>query len=352
MLRPIGLGLANVGALAALLAGDGRAQAPSPMPPIVEIASYAGADRTQRLVAGAKKEGALTLYSSGTIEDTSAITYAFEKTYGVPVRLWRGSSEDILRRAMTEARGSRYEVDVAETAGPEMDALTREKLLQAIASPVYAELIPQAIDPRRPWAMSRLSVFVAGINTNLIKAADAPKGYEDLTDPKWKGKLGIEADDVGWFLTVLGAMGEARGTKLFREIVARNGVSIRKGHTLLANLVAAGEVPLALTVYGYRVEAMKRAGAPIMGVTLPPAVALPTGIAAFRRSPHPHAAVLFVDFFLSEGQRILAERGNVPTNARVKAPPPDLALIDGARLLDEGDKWSRLFQDVFAAQGR
>jgi len=111
-------------------------------------------------------------------------------------------------------------------------------------------------------------------------------------------------------------------------------------------------VPLALTVYGYRIEAMKKAGAPIAGVILPPAVALPTGIAAFRRAPHPNAAVLFMDFFLSEGQRILAERGNVPTNARVKAPPADLTLIDSAKLLDEGDKWSKLFQDVFVAQGR
>jgi iron(III) transport system substrate-binding protein len=343
MLRSIALGL-----LAGLLSGDARAQAP----PIVDIAAYAGPDRTQRLIAGAKKEGALTLYSSGTIEDTTAITYAFEKKYGVPVRLWRGSSEDILRRAMTEARGSRYDVDVAETAGPEMEALAREKLMQAITSPVFAELIPQAVDPRRAWVMSRLSVFAAGTNTNLVKAADAPKSYEDLTDPRWKGKLGIEADDAGWFLTVLGSMGEEKGLKLFRDIVGRNGISIRKGHTLLANLVAAGEVPLALTVYGYRIEAMKKAGAPIAGVILPPAVALPTGIAAFRRAPHPNAAVLFVDFFLSDGQRILAERGNVPTNARVKAPPPDLALIDSAKLLDEGDKWSKLFQDVFVGQGR
>jgi iron(III) transport system substrate-binding protein len=344
MIRSIALGV-----LAALLSGDARAQAP---PSIVHIASYSGADRTQRLIAGAKKEGALTLYSSGPIEDTSAITYAFEKTYGVPVRLWRGSSEDILRRAMTEARGSRYEVDVAETAGPEIEALSREKLMQAIVSPVFAELIPQAVSPRRAWVMSRLSVFAAGANTDLVKPADAPKGYQDLADPRWKGKLGIEADDVGWFVTVLSGMGEEKGLKLFRDIVAKNGVSIRKGHTLLASLVAAGEVPLALTVYGYRIAAMKKAGAPIAAIILPPAVALPTGIAAFRRAPHPHAAVLFVDFFLSEGQRILAERGNVPTNARVKEPPPGLTLIDSAKLLDEGDKWSKLFHDVFVSQGR
>jgi iron(III) transport system substrate-binding protein len=352
-----------LGLFVALLAGDAGAQAPAiqapatqaptiQVPVIADIAAYAGPDRTQRLIAGAKKEGGLTLYSSGPIEDTTAITYAFEKKYGVPVRLWRGSSEDILRRAMAEARGSRYEVDVAETAGPEMEALGREKLMQAIESPVFAELIPQAATPRRAWVMSRLSVFATGINTNLVKADDAPRSYEDLADPKWKGKLGIEADDAGWFLTVLANMGESDGLKLFRTIVGRNGMSIRKGHTLLANLVAAGEVPLALTVYGYRIEAMKKAGAPISGVILPPAVALPTGIAVFRRAPHPNAAVLFVDFVLSDGQRILADRGNVPTNARVKEPPSDLNLIDSAKLLDGGDKWSKLFQDVFVSQGR
>jgi iron(III) transport system substrate-binding protein len=317
-----------------------------------DIAAYAGPDRTQRLIGGAKREGALTLYSSGTIEDTTAITDAFEKKYGLKVRLWRGSSEDILRRAMTEARGGRSDVDVAETAGPEMEALDREKLLQEIASPAFSDLIPQAVAPHRAWIMSRLSIFTVGVNTNLVTAADAPRSYEDLRDRKWKGRLGIEANDAGWFLTVVGIMGENKGLELFRDIVARNGMSVRKGHTLLANLVAAGEVPLALTVYGYRIEAMKKAGAPIAAVTLPPVVALPTGIAVFRKAPHPSAAVLFGDFFLSEGQRILAARGNVPTNARIKSPPADLTLIDSARLLDEGEKWTKLFNETFANQKR
>jgi iron(III) transport system substrate-binding protein len=126
-------------------------------------------------------------------------------------------------------------------------------------------------------------------------------------------------------------------------------MSVRKGHTLLANLVAAGEVPLALTLYGYRIEAMKKAGAPIAGIALPPVVALPNGIAVFRRAPHPHAAVLFADFFLGEGQRILAARSNVTTNTRVQPVPADLAFVDSGKLLDEGDKWSRLFNETFAS---
>jgi iron(III) transport system substrate-binding protein len=315
--------------------------------PLATIASYSGADRAQRVIDGAKKEGALTLYSSGTHEDIGAVIYAFEKKYGLPVRFWRGSSEDILRRTMTEARASRFDVDVADTAGPEMEAMQREKLLHEITSPVFAELMAQAVAPRRAWVMSRLNVFTAAANTNMVSAADAPRSYHDLTDRGWKGRLGIEADDVGWFLTVLGIIGEENGLELFRGIVAKNGMSVRKGHTLLANLVAAGEVPLALTLYGYRVEAMKKAGAPIAPVTLAPVVALPNATAVFRRAPHPHAAVLFVDFFLGEGQRILAARGNVPTNKSVK-PPPEVTLIDSAKVLDEGEKWTKLFNETFA----
>jgi iron(III) transport system substrate-binding protein len=329
--------------LVAMLFGHAHAQTS----PLATIAGYDGADRAQRVIDGAKKEGALTLYSSGTHEDIGAVIYAFEKKYGLPVRFWRGSSEDILRRTMTEARASRFDVDVADTAGPEMEAMQREKLLHEITSPVFAQLMAQAVAPRRAWIMSRLNVFTAAANTNMVSAADAPRSYHDLTDRGWKGRLGIEADDVGWFLTVLGIIGEEKGLELFRGIVAKNGMSVRKGHTLLANLVAAGEVPLALTLYGYRVEAMKKAGAPIAPITLAPVVALPNATAVFRRAPHPHAAVLFVDFFLGEGQRILAARGSVPTNKSIQ-PPPEVTLVDSAKVLDEGEKWTKLFNETFA----
>jgi len=317
-----------------------------------DIANLSDPDRTQKLIDGAKKEGTVTLYSSAVVSDSNAIIAAFEKKYDVKVQLWRGSSEDILRRAITEHRGGRDDVDVAETAGTEMEGLSREQLLQQIASPVFADLIPQAVVPQRPWVTSRLSIFTAAFNTALVKPTDVPMRYADLADPKWKGKLGIEADDGNWLMSVAGALGEDKTAALFRNIVATNGISVRKGHTLLSNLVVAGEVPLALTVYGYRVNELKAKGAPIDGVVIPPAVALPTGIAVFARAPHPHAAALFMDFFLSDGQRILAERGNVPTNRTVREPPPGLTLVDVAQFLDQGEKWTKLFKEIFAGGGR
>ena len=113
--------------------------------------------------------------------------------------------------------------------------------------------------------------------------------------------------------------------------------------------MVAGEVPLGLTVYGYRINELKAKGAPIGGALLPPVVALPTGIAVFVKAPHPHAAALFQDFFLTAGQRILLARGNVPTNRTVQEPPAGLTLVDIPKYLDEGDKWTKLFKDVFAS---
>src|SRR5439155_10084312 len=137
-------------------------------------------------------------------------------------------------------------------------------------------------------------------NTNLVKKADLPKSYDDLLDPKWKGRIAIEADDSDWFAGLVGQLGQERGTKLFRDIAATNGFSVRKGHTLLANLVAAGEVPLALTVFNYTAEQLKRKGAPVDWLPLPPVVSMPNSIAVANAAPHPHAAVLFLDFMLSE----------------------------------------------------
>ena len=190
---------------------------------LADLANYSGPDRTQRLVAGAKREGTVTLYSSATLADQSAILRAFGAKYGIKVRQWRGSSEDIRNRALTEYAGGRFDADVAETAGPDMEAMVREQLLQAVTTPAAAELIPQARMPHRGWVATRLSVFVGAYNTDIIKPADAPKGYEDLRDPKWKGKLGIETDDANWFLTVVSEMGGEKG--LARAWRRRRGFS-------------------------------------------------------------------------------------------------------------------------------
>jgi iron(III) transport system substrate-binding protein len=313
-----------------------------------DIATYQGADRTQRLLEGAKKEGTLTIYSSATVDDMAALTQAFEKKYGIKTQVWRASSENIIQRAATEARGNRFDVDVFETDGVAMEAVYREKLLQEVITPFLAELMPEAIRPHKQWIGDRVQIFIGAYNTRLVQKDDLPKSYEDLVDPKWKGKLGIEAADHDWFSAVVSDMGEEKGLKLFREIVAKNGLSVRKGHTLLANLVVSGEVPLALTTYLYKTLQLKNDGAPIDYLVLPPEIARAQGTGMARKSPHSHAAVLFIDFLLSDAQTILAKRDFIPTNVKVKPLPAGMPVkfVDPAKLLDENAKWEKLYKDI------
>jgi iron(III) transport system substrate-binding protein len=328
----------------------------SPAPaqtPTAEIAMYSGPDRMQKLIEGAKKEGSVTLYTSATVEDMNILTDAFEKKYGVKAQVWRASGENIVQRAVVEARGNRFDVDVYETDGPVMESLHREKLLQEVKSPIFADLAPAAVQPHHEWIGDRLQIFTAAYNTNQIKKTGLPQSYDDLLDPKWKGKLGIETADVDWFEGVVTAMGEDKGLKLFHDIVAKNGISVRKGHTLLTNLVISGEVPLALTNYLYKVEQLKHDGAPVDSFLLPPDLARFQGTGIAKRAPHPNAAVLFVEWLLSDGQNILAQRDFFPANIKVK-PLPDIPLtfLDAAKVLDGNEKWSKLFNDIILNQTR
>jgi iron(III) transport system substrate-binding protein len=315
---------------------------------------FTGADRTARLIAGAKREGIVSVYSSTAVEDMAPLVAAFERKYGVRVRVWRGASSDILQRSLTEARAGHHDVDIIETATPEMEALNREGLFETVRSPVFAELMPQAVAPGRPWVASRLIIFNLGYNTNLVRSADLPKSYEDLLQPKWKGRLGIEATDSYWFMTLVSAMGEEKGLKFFRDLVAANGPSARRGHTLLTNLVVSGEVPLALNVYRHEVMELKAAGAPIELLYLPPAIAFQAAIAATKRAPHPHAALLFTDFLLGEGQKIWADKERTPTNLKYQRLPPDLKLtfVDTPKFVNESAKWERLYREILTTRTR
>src|SRR6266851_3603935 len=316
---------------------------------ITALSQRIGADREARLLEGARREGEVDVYSTLVLEDIGAVAAAFEKKYGVKVKYWRASSEKVLQRALAEAKSGRYDVDVVETNGPELEALAREKVLAPATSAHEADLLPASIRPHRQWTGLRLNMFVQAYNTNVIKKADLPKTYRDLLAPKWKGKLAIEADDSDWFSAVVRDMGETEGTKLFRNIVSTNGISVRKGHTLLAGLVASGETPFALTLYNHNAERLKRKGAPIDWFTIQPAYARVNGVSVARRSPHPHAALLFFDFILGpEAQTILQKANYIPANLKLNDPSTraGLRFIDPAIVLDESAKWEKYFDEI------
>ena len=317
------------------------------------LAALTGAERQKRLAEGARKEGVVSIYTSMPQDDMGALTSAFEAKYGVKAKVWRSGSEKILQRGLLEAKANRFEVDVFETNSPEMEVLSREKILIAANSPYLNELIPQAVPAHKEWIATRLNIFTCAYNTKLVRKEELPKTYADLLDPKWKGKLSVEADDSDWLAETVMKMGEEKGIALFKEIARKNAISVRKGHTLLANMVASGEVPMALTLYNYKIEQMKNSGAPVDWFALDPTIARPNANGVARSAPHPHAALLFQDFELTEGQHILGKRDFIPTSTKVpsnlnKMP---LTFANPKTTLDDGHKWNKIYDDVFNRKG-
>jgi iron(III) transport system substrate-binding protein len=332
-----------------LLAAAAPAMAQGPGSALAALADYDGPDREQRLAEGARREGFLTLYTSLTVDDMAVLNAAFEKRYRVKVQMWRANSEKIVQRALAEARAGRFDVDVFESNAPSLEILHREGVLQAVRSPHHADLIPAAVPAHREWVGARLNIFVHAYNTKLVRKDELPATYADLLHPRWKGRLGIEASDEDWFAAVVQSLGEEKGLKLFRDLVATNGLSVRRGHTLLTNLVAAGEVPFALTVYNFTAEQMKQKGAPLDWFVMPPAIARANGVAVARRAPRPHAALLYYEFMISdEGQTILLKRDFVPASRNMDTPlnRGPLTIIDPALIVDQGERWSRLYDEI------
>ena len=182
----------------------------------------------------------------------------------------------MMSRVLNEAKARRYEVGVMVASSSALEPLSREKLLTEVKSPLLADLIPGSIAPHREWASVYLNTFVQAYNTKLVNKDELPKTYRDLLNPRWKGRLAVEAEDYDWFAQVVLGLGEAQGLKLFRDIVATNGISVRRGHSVLNNLIVAGEVPLGLSAYGFLAEQAKLKGAPLDWFVIPPLLARPT----------------------------------------------------------------------------
>ena len=339
--------LAQIGIAALLLAPTcAMAQAKSKQ---AEIYMYRGADREQKLLEGARKEGSLSIYTSLNPKDSSPITEAFEKKYKIKVSLWRASGEKMVQRALTEARAGRFTPDVLETDGIEMEILAREKLLEEFYSPMFADLPASAFTKNRLYVADRFNFFTIAYNTNLVKPNEVPNSYQDLLLPRWIGKIGIEAGDADWFAGLVKHMGEKEGLAYFRKL-ADMKPQIRTGHTLISELVAAGEIPIAAAVYNHAVERLAVNGAPIKWKALSPTLGRPGAVGMAKNAPHPHAALLFADFILSrEGQELIRARNRVPASTAVgselnKFPS---VMIDPVLVLDESEKWEHLWSELF-----
>jgi len=304
------------------------------------------------VIEGAKREGTVVFYGPLNINDSMMLLKRFEGKYPfIKTELLRMSAEPLLNRILTEDKAGRNAVDVINNTV--INALKRARLLQPYRStenPAYPE---QFRDPEGYWASLYNNYYVLGYNSRLVSAKEAPKDWQDLLNPKWKGKIGMDQEEYEWYAATFESWGREKAQK-FHRALAPQQIHWRKGHTLISQLIVAGEFPVGI-VYAHRAESMKKAGAPIEWVKTsdPVFVALsPVGVAA--KAPHPNAAKLLLDFMLSKEAQLLL-RGVNRISGRLDVEPlvPEmhpsrlkLAAID-PKVAEDLSRYAKEFHDIY-----
>jgi iron(III) transport system substrate-binding protein len=277
---------------------------------VAEIALYQGRDREQLLVDGAKRETQLLFYNSNTW--LSTVAQEFEKKYPfIKVSVWRSDSKNIVKRVMEEYASGRFLADVVETTDASLGILKRKGIFQEYYSPESAAYNDEVKEKGKNgiYYLADREIYIGlGFNTKLIAVAEAPRTYKDLLDPKWKSKMSITNTDTGirWIGNAETAMGRDYLEKFSRQEVRVQNVAA----AAIAGLIVSGEVPLSPTIFNSNIYTAKETGAPVEWRPLEPVIANVGSSGITSKSPHPHAALLFLDYLHSrEGQRVVMKGG-------------------------------------------
>lgn len=304
-------------------------------------------------LSGARKEGKVVVYNTTVPAEFEKIIQGFRKRYPfLDVESYRSTSERLLQKILTEVRAGRYLADVY-LLGLEMHLLKDNGLIVPYLSPEREWVKKQYRDEAGHWTGIYFNLEVIGHNTRRVSPQELPKRWEDLLNPRWKARIGLETGDVPWFAKILQIMGEERGKDFARKL-AKQQMYMRGGHGLMSDLMSAGEFDLTPTSRVNIIEPRKAKGMPVEWMAIEPlAPDHPTAVAIAKNGPHPYAARLFIDFILSkEGQLIVPEIYRNPTREDVEMPYPrtrKLKLFDmnWEIVAKNFDRYQAEFNDIF-----
>jgi len=333
---------------------------------VEEIALMSRADRQKVLIEGAKKEGKISWYTTLIVDQVvRPVKDAFEKEYPfLQVEFFRGNAERLVQKMLAEYQAKRYDVDIIDgTVSPTM--VRRAGYLQRFYSPVLAEYPADLKDPQGYWGTTNLYFFATGYNTKMVKLNEIPKTYEDLLNPRWKGQMmwsTSRGSGAPIFVgTILNTMGQEAGKTYLQRLKAQNIAKSTASNRQVLDLTIAGEYPLALQIFNHHAYISKTAGAPVDWMPHEPVTATIQTIALAKNSPHPHAAMLLIDFAMSEkGQKVFQQSNYLPSHPKVPAKQIDLKpgggkfkrayYINPDAQYDKGNEWVDYFNNVFVKQ--
>jgi iron(III) transport system substrate-binding protein len=275
---------------------------------LAELAVYNGPDREQLLIAGARKEGKVVWYTAMAGGSYKDLARAFEAKYGVPVESYRGASRDLIAKVLAESQAKKYLMDVAESSLPLLMLMRAMKRLTPFSSPHLARFSGEAKEDAGKgavfWATDRESYMGFAYNTDKLPASAVPKNYDGLLNPALKGRMSFVTTDTG--SRTVGAMLRTKGEEFLKKLRGQDITMHSVSGQALNDMIIAGEVEASPTIFRNHalVAAEKKAPVAWVPMDIVPASAGSAGLSSY--APHPHAAVLFIDFLFSpDGQKIL-----------------------------------------------
>ena len=296
---------------------------------MTHAAQAAGPDPA--LVAAATKEGAVVWYSGMIINQiVRPLVEAFEAKYpGIKVQYSRASGNDNALKIINEARARRPQADIVDgtsALSPLIDAG-----LIAVFRPAESErYADNQKDPNGLWTCPNVYYYTAAYNTNLVPAAEAPQSYDDLLDPKWKGKMAWTYDltaggPPGFVHNILTIKGQEQGMAWLKAFAAQQPAVIPGAQRVVLDKAISGEYPIALMTLSYHSTISAAQGAPVQWLKMPPMVETPNTVSVLKTAPHPNAGRLLIEFLLSrQGQEIMAANDYMPADPTVPIKDPSL----------------------------
>ena len=284
-------------------------------------ASASGADSEDRrkLIELAQKEASLVFYTSMDAGDARLLTQAFEKKYpGIKTDFYRAGREAVFSRFTVEQKAARYVTDVVSVGEFHTLEMKKQGLSARYASPEMQAFAAEFKDPQSYWTCVYLTVAVLAYNTRRVRVDELPRRYEDLLNPKWKGRMALDANEERWVPGLMQTMGRDKAVS-FLKALAQQEIYIRRGRSLLTQLLLAGEFDVQIVAYWHEVSRLMKDRAPVGWVGIEPAISGAPQISLVAKAPHPNAGRLFIDFVISaEGQGLIAKLGRVAARPGIK----------------------------------
>lgn len=314
-------------------------------------AARAGSDA--KIIEAAKKEGAVSYYTTMTLSQSKKVVDAFQDKYPfIKPELFRGGGDEVLNRILNESRGGLNAWDVVSTRGDSVLALESAELITPYRSPESKFISKDMVDDEGYWTAYYVNPYVLGYNTKLVKKDEVPKTYEQLLDSKWKGKkISIDDSAYGLLAGLIHAWGKEKAVGYFKKLAAQEPV-VQRGNTNRVQLTMAGEFPLIIA-YAPTIQRETSKGHPIDWVSLEPVPVQVNPMMLAAKAPHPNAGKLFIDFLLSkQGQKMLLGFRRIPVREDVEPDPPRLfrgykRIVENPEDYKHFNETVKLYQEIF-----